>query len=478
MSFTSLPFVLLFVLCLGLLYAVRGGANRTWLLIIFSYVFCASFELCGVIVVTLIALADFIFGRRIARAGNNRTQTKWLWFGLAVNLVPLGFLKYSAFLAGNLAILLQPLGIHIPMPDTAVLPTIGLSYFTFGGMSYLIDIYIGRLDPSYSFSEYLCYLVYFPKFIAGPIARAVDFLPQFSLGLQVRSEDVETGLGYILVGAAKKLVIADQLAGHVGMIMAAPQNFNAATLLQGLIGFTVQLYADFSGYSDMAIGCARLMGIKLPQNFLMPYSSLNIAEFWRRWHVTMSLWFRDYVFLPLEIRSRGIVNQNFRACRNIIVTMLLVGLWHGASWNFVLYGGVHGLALAVYTVYASTRRKQHHGAMRPMLHPTTLAARAITLSVVMLSNVLFATHTLPAAFTYLRRMLTWNHNGISLGSPYIVPLTAIVVIAHLVVNKDRNVIEELPNYSVPIRVLAYTTLLFALATLVPAQAVPFVYVRF
>src|SRR5262249_35564907 len=154
------------------------------------------------------------------------------------------------------------------------------------------------------------------------------------------------------------LVIADQLAGHVGMIMAAPQQYNAATLLQGLIGYTVQLYADFSGYSDMAIGCARLMGITFPQNFLMPYSSVNIAEFWRRWHVTMSNWFRDYVFLPLEVRSRGMRNANVKASRNVIITMVLCGLWHGASWNFVVWGGLHGMALATYQVYTRVRGPQ------------------------------------------------------------------------------------------------------------------------
>jgi alginate O-acetyltransferase complex protein AlgI len=262
------------------------------------------------------------------------------------------------------------------------------------------------------------------------------------------------------------------------MIMAAPQHYSAFTLLQGLVGFTVQLYADFSGYSDMAIGCARLMGIKFPQNFLMPYSSVNIAEFWRRWHITMSTWFRDYVFLPLEIRSRGMQNANLRASRNIIITMLLCGLWHGASWNFVLYGGVHGVALAVYQAYASMRGRQVHRETRSAFHPGTLAAHALTLSVVILSNILFATHNLPTAFAYLRRMLTWRTDGVALGSPYILPLTALVLVVHLVINKDRNVIEEVPTYSLPTRVLTYAVLLLALTSLVPSEAIPFVYMRF
>ena len=478
MSFTSLEFLLFFGLCLCLLHAIGRFSIRTWLLVIFSYIFCLSFGLGGAIVVTLVALADFVIGGKIGSAESDGTRGRWLWLGLAVNLIPLAFFKYAAFVAGNVAPLLQLLGIHEPVPGNIVLPIIGISYFTFAGMSYLLDIYNGKIGPSRNVSEYLCYLLYFPKLIAGPIVRAADFLPQFSRGLRVTAEDVEIGFGYLLIGAAKKLLIADYLAGHVSMIMAAPQDYNASTLLQGLVGFTVQLYADFSGYSDMAIGCARLMGFKLPQNFLMPYSSVNIAEFWRRWHITMSTWFRDYVFLPLEIKSRGMQNAHVRASRNIIITMLLCGLWHGASWNFVLYGGVHGVALAVYQVYASARRRQVHRGTRSAFHPGTLVARTLTLSVVMLSNVLFATHTLPAAFAYLRRMLTWSNAGVALGSPYILPLTAVVFIAHLFINKNRNVIEELATYSVPTRVFAYTTLLFALTSLVASEAVPFVYVRF
>ena len=227
----------------------------------------------------------------------------------------------------------------------------------------------------------------------------------------------------------------------------------------------------------MAIGCARLMGYKFPQNFLMPYSSVNIAEFWRRWHITMSTWFRDYVFLPLEIRSRGIQNAKVRGSLNVVITMLLCGLWHGASWNFVLWGGLHGVALAVYQVYASMRRKVHRGT-RSAFHPGTLAARALTLSIVMLGYVLFGTRNLALASTYLWRILTWSRGGAALGSPYILPLTGLILVTHLLIDKDRNLVEELATYRVPTRVVTYATLLLALTSLVPSETVPFVYVQF
>jgi alginate O-acetyltransferase complex protein AlgI len=481
MSLTSIEFLLLLGLCMVALQATKNVHVKVSLLIIFSYLFCFSFGLGSVIVITLVSLADFVVARRIGNSVTDGARRRWLWLGLAINLTPLAFFKYFVFIAGNTAALLQYIGANIRVPDIPALPLVGLSYFTFAGISYLLDVYNGKLEPSHSILNYMCYMVYFPKLIAGPIVRAADFLPQISRGFRVTAEDVEIGCSYLLLGSVKKLVIADHLAGHVSMIMAAPQQYNAATLLQGLVGFSVQLYADFSGYSDMVIGCARLMGFKLPQNFLMPYSSVNIAEFWRRWHITMSTWFRDYVFLPLEIRSRGMRNGNIRAARNIILTMLLCGLWHGPSWNFVLYGGVHGIALATYQLYVSVRRRQTSITSRregSLFLPGKLFARALTLSVVLLSNILFATHTLSAAFVFLRRMLTWSSDGVALESPYILPLTTVVIIAHVLVGKDDNVIEKLNRYSLPIRVCAYASLLFALTSLVASEAVPFVYARF
>jgi len=448
------------------------------LLIFFSYCFYLISGLVGVLIVTFLSLVDFSVGRRLGSSASEETCRRWLWAGLTANIGTLIFFKYSVFLAGTVAATVRPLGVRMFVPGAPLLQIIGLSYFTFAGMSYLLDVYFGKMKSSDSISEFVSYLVYFPKLIAGPIVRAADFLPQLRRGIRPSTQDIEIGCAYFLVGAVKKLVIADQLASHVSMILAAPQHYNAFTLLQGLVGYTVQIYADFSGYSDMAIGCARLMGITFPQNFLMPYSSVNIAEFWRRWHVTMSSWFRDYVFLPLEVGSRGIRNANVRASRNVIITMLLCGLWHGASWNFVFWGGLHGVALAVYQVYTSVRRRVAHRGTRSAFHPGTLAARALTLSFVMLGYVFFGTHTLTQAFTYLGRMLTWRTDGLALGSPYILPLTAVVLAVHLFIDKDRNVVEELTTYSVPFRVLTYATLLLLLTCLVPSETVPFVYVRF
>ena len=478
LTFTSLEFIFFLVVCVGLLHATGRLSVRTWLLIIFSYLFYFTFGVGGVLVVTFMAVVDFIVGRRLGNTASEATRKRWLWAGLAANLGPLVFLKYSAFLVDIITGLLHPLRVRVILPASPVFSIIGLSYFTFAGMSYVLDVYWETLEPAQTLAEFVCYLMYFPKLIAGPIVRAADFFPQVTQGFRITAEDVEIGCVYLLVGAVKKLVIADQVAGHVGMILAAPQHYNASTLVQGMIGYTVQIYADFSGYSDMAIGCARLMGIKFPQNFLMPYSSVNIAEFWRRWHVTMSSWFRDYVFLPLEFASRGTRNANIRASRNIVVTMLLCGLWHGPSWNFVFWGGLHGAALAIYQVYASMQRRSAQPSTKSAFHLGTLVSRMLTLSVVMVGWIFFGTQTLAVAFQYLWRMVTWSRDGVALGSPYILPTAALVFVAHLLINKNRNLVEEVSSYSGPTRVLVYASLLMALAALVPADQVPFVYVHF
>jgi alginate O-acetyltransferase complex protein AlgI len=219
-----------------------------------------------------LALVDFNVGRRLGTSIGVGTRRWWLWISLGTNLGALAFFKYSVFLAETTVPALSRLSVRVSAPGHDLLP-IGLSYFTFAGISYVLDIYYDRMEPSQSMSEYVCYVLYFPKLLAGPIVRAAELLPQFKRRVQLRPQDLEISCAYFLVGAVKKLVIADQLASHVSMIFAAPKHYNAFTLVQGMLGDTVRIYADFSGYSDMAIGCARLMGIRFPQNFLIPYSA-------------------------------------------------------------------------------------------------------------------------------------------------------------------------------------------------------------
>jgi D-alanyl-lipoteichoic acid acyltransferase DltB (MBOAT superfamily) len=285
-------------------------------------------------------------------------------------------------------------------------------------------------------------------------------------------------LAYFLVGAVKKLVIADQLVSHVDVIFATPGRYDSATLLQGVIGYAIQLYCDFSGYSDMAIGCARILGYRFPQNFQMPFSATSITDFWRRWHITLSAWFRDYAFLPLEIATRGNPSPALRVSLNMLLMMLLVGLWHGPSWNFVIFGGIHGLALVFHRAWTTLHVvswMQRGTALRILWGFT---ARLLTLAVVLLAFVFFRSESLTVAGTYLVGIASSWHVGTRMLSPYILGAFAVTLLVHLIVNKDRNLVEELAEMPATARVASYASLMMLLVSLGAGDASPFIYVQF
>jgi alginate O-acetyltransferase complex protein AlgI len=314
--------------------------------------------------------------------------------------------------------------------------------------------------------------------LSGPIVRARELLPQFSARVPISAEDVEVGLTYFLMGAVKKLVIADQVAPHVNLIFSAPAQYDGLTLVLGAVGYAVQIYCDFSGYTDMAIGCGRIMGFRFPDNFKMPYSSANITEFWRRWHITLSQWFRDYLFLPLEIATRNNPSPMLRVSINMMITMLLCGLWHGASWTFVIWGGIHGTALAVHKVWSTknplgsvNNRQWFQFLWSPFSH-------ILTLGVVVVSLVFFRAQSVSDAAVFLRRAFSLAHDGTRLISPYIVAAAAGLFLVHLLVKKDRNFAEELPQMSMAPRIIGYASLLLLLVVLGATDSSAFIYFQF
>jgi alginate O-acetyltransferase complex protein AlgI len=309
--------------------------------------------------------------------------------------------------------------------------------------------------------------------------RAASFLPQLQHRVRATIVDVETGLAYVLSGLVKKLVISDQIAGHVNLIWSRPDQYDALTLFQGLVGYGIQIYCDFSGYSDMAIGCARMMGVRLPDNFQFPYSAVSISEFWRRWHITLSEWFRDYVFVPMELATRNRRNATIRTATNLMATMLLCGIWHGAGWNFVLWGGMHGAALGAERVWTTWNPLnglvKRSAAFRVAW---TAFARLLTLGVVFLAWVFFRMPTIGDAGLYLTRLLTWTQDGTRFWSPLILSAVGGFVAVHLLVSKDSHWIEDLPLSSMVARVATFSILLTLVVFLGATDAVPFIYFQF
>jgi alginate O-acetyltransferase complex protein AlgI len=478
MIFTSFEFLCFFLAVILLRSCLRSVRVEIWLLLAASYCFYFTWSVPSSLLLIFISLSDYYIGRKLGQTENPIHRKRLLMSGLVINLGLLGFFKYSNFLLENIWLALGALGMHFYRPHYDIILPPGISYFIFGSLSYVLDVYYERVHPTRSLRDYSLFVSFFPKLLAGPIMRAGDFLSQVQQRVRADAAAIESGLCYFLLGAVKKLVISDQVAGPVNLIFSSPGQYDGLTLLLGAMGYAVQIYCDFSGYTDMAIGSALLLGFKLPENFQMPYSSVTITEFWRRWHITLSAWFRDYVFLPMEIARKNARSATLRTTISLMATMLLCGLWHGAGWTFVIWGGIHGLALAVHRGWMTwnpLRRIADH----PFFQPAwTLFSRLLTLGIVLLAWVFFRAQSLADAGTYLSRMLSWSNDGTRWMSPYILLALAAVFSTHLLVNKDRNWAQELPTHAVPVRITAYAGLIVLLSFFGATDAVPFIYFQF
>ena len=474
MIFTSFEYVLFFagvLLTRSLLWSF--GAEK-WFLLIASYIFYMSWSVPFGLLILATSLVDYGVGLGLERIEEESKRKLLLICSIVANLGVLAFFKYTNFFLANVSAAVNAAGYqHQPWHFDIVLPA-GISFFTFQSMTYTIEAYRGNVKVSHSPRDFLLFTAFFPQLLAGPINRAADLLPQFARRVRATAADVEIGLTQFAIGAVKKLVISDQIAAHVDIIFGAPGNYDAFTLLQGVIGYAVQIYCDFSGYSDMAIGSARIMGFRFMENFQMPYSSVNITEFWRRWHISLSTWFRDYLYIPLGGSRKGAA----RTYVNLLITMLLCGLWHGASWNFVFWGGLHGAALAIHKLWKSFN-PLHADAGGPVFgFLRTLISRVATLAIVLVGWIFFRAQTWGSATEFLTRLVTWKTDGMALGSVYILPATAAVVAVHLLVNKDRNLAHEVPSWPMPLRIGAYSTLAILLCLFGAAYTTPFIYFQF
>jgi D-alanyl-lipoteichoic acid acyltransferase DltB (MBOAT superfamily) len=292
--------------------------------------------------------------RRIMRLEMAKKRKIFLLLSISGNLMILGFFKYYNFFAENIEQIARGVGLNpVNLRLNIILP-VGISFFTFMTMSYSIDVYRGHIRPTREFIDYSLFVAFFPKLLAGPIERAGQFLPQIAEKRKISSDDIRQGLNQILLGFFKKIVIADGVAGTVRGIFESGYPISWAEAVGGTLLFSFQIYGDFSGYSDIAIGTARLFGFKLMKNFNLPYFSRNASEFWGRWHISLSSWFRDYVFFPLG----GPYGKTIRWIRNVLVTFVVTGLWHGAGWNFVLWGLYHGGLLCLHRLRESVKGKK------------------------------------------------------------------------------------------------------------------------
>ena len=344
MIFHSPLFAVFLVVTLGLFWALSARRRaREVLLLVASYAFYASWHPYYLGLIVFSTLLDHVCGRRIAASDDPGTRRRWLLLSLTGNIGVLAFFKCYDFFIESSRVVLQAVGFDVPLETLGLVIPVGISFYTFQTLSYTLDIYRRQLAPARSLLDFALFVAFFPQLVAGPIVRAVEFLPQLELAPRFDRQRLHDGLWRMSLGLAKKVLLADQL-GYllVDPVWAQPELYGTWPRVVALYAFTFQIYCDFSGYSDIAIGVARLFGFDLPENFHAPLRARCVREFWRRWHTTLSYWVRDYIYFPLG-GSRG---TPLRVSFNLMVTMLLLGLWHGASVLWLLYGLVHGVAVA------------------------------------------------------------------------------------------------------------------------------------
>jgi D-alanyl-lipoteichoic acid acyltransferase DltB (MBOAT superfamily) len=347
-TFNSLTFLVFLAIFFPLYFATRGSA-RLWVCLIASNIFYGWWDYRFLALIWASTLMDYTIGLLMERTTGAAQRKALIAITIVINMTFLGFFKYFNFFVDSFQHFASALGVHVSTTTLNITLPIGISFYTFMTMSYTIDVYRRELPAERSLLKFATFVAFFPHLVAGPILRASDLLPQLHGYHRFDSERMISGLGLILFGYYKKIVVADGAAKIVDLIFSEPAAHSSLGLLVGVLLYAFQIYCDFSGYSDIAIGLARIMGVDFLPNFRTPYISKSFSEFWQRWHISLSTWLRDYLYIPLGGNRHG----TFNTYRNLLITMLLGGLWHGADWKFVIWGGLHGFYLVLQRFFAA-----------------------------------------------------------------------------------------------------------------------------
>ncbi len=365
-------------------------------------------------------MIDFIAGKKIHFNTDAGSRKRYLLISVVANLGILGVFKYFNFFAESLATLLGGMGFHPNLPILRVVLPVGISFYTFQTMSYTIDIYRRRMPATLNFVDFALYVSFFPQLVAGPIERAAVLLPQIAAPRVITRTMVVSGLNLILMGYFKKVAIADTLAPFVEQMFSSPGSHSSGELLSGMYAFAFQVYGDFSGYTDIARGVSRLLGFELMENFNAPYLSRSITEFWRRWHISLSTWLRDYLYIALGGNRKG----SFRTYINLFLTMLLAGLWHGAAWTFVAFGALHGVYLTVERLRLRGRDIDISWPNSALGWARNLGAILLTFHLHCISLILFRSPSVSSAIEYMKGILRADRIS-EIGLPVIFAMTVL-----------------------------------------------------
>lgn len=467
MLFNSLNFAI-FLPIVFLLYwfATKGNLRlQNILLLVSSYFFYACWDWRFMFLLIFSTLLDYFTGIKIHEATNQKKKLFWLWLSIGVNLGFLGVFKYYNFFAASFADGLSLLGFKANFDSLQVILPVGISFYTFHGLSYVIDLYKSRIKPERNFIDYSVFVSFFPLLVAGPIERATHLLPQILKKREFDYSKAVDGLRQIVWGLFKKIVIADNCAEYANTIFNHSADYSGSTLVLGALFFTFQIYCDFSGYSDIAIGTARLFGIDLLRNFAFPYFSRDIAEFWRRWHISLSSWFKDYLYIPLGGSKGGM----WMKIRNTFIIFLVSGFWHGANWTFIVWGFLNALYIMPSIVFNTNRNNLDIVAKGKYL-PTIkeLLSIGITFSLTVFAWIFFRASNVGHALNYIsqifsKTLFTIPHfPGMNLAPP-IVLLTILFVIIEWLGREQQYAIARLGlKWYKPLRWALYYAIIFTI----------------
>lgn len=485
MLFTSLQY-LIFLPLVVVLYWALPKSCRLILLLVASYYFYASWVPAMLLLIVGLTIFNFILGNRLARATTFRKPI--FIVGIAGNLLCLGFFKYANLLLGTCGALAKLTHAAIPLWHANIILPLGISFFVFEFIHYLCELQKGG-EPIRSFVLFALFAAFFPTQIAGPIKRYRDFQEQMQTTKLFSMAHFDQGVPLIIQGMAKKLLIANNLAVLVDMGYAVPRDFGGLELWLFAYAFALQIYFDFSGYTDIARGSAMLFGYHIPINFNLPYIAKNVSDFWHRWHISLSTWLRDYLFIPLG----GSRNGRWQTNRNLLITMALGGLWHGASWSFVVWGIYHGVALIVHREFVTIKNRVSTVSQLVDSRPGHFLSVLLTFHVVCIGWVFFRVHNIRTAFDIMRRMISFNSmyslteiqaHAFLLAKqtmPIIVPITTIMTVALVISTfllaekQQRWLSTRLP---VGVKAIYPATLLVILLLFLPDHQQPFIYFQF
>ncbi|MEP0213485.1 MAG: MBOAT family O-acyltransferase [Cellulophaga sp.] len=407
MLFNSIDFVV-FLPIVFLLYWFVLNKNlrlQNFLLLVASYVFYGWWDWRFLSLIAFSTLVDYTLGVLLGKEQKEGKRKLYLWLSIVVNLGFLGFFKYYNFFVESFVDAFTFFGQEIEIGTLNIILPVGISFYTFQTLSYTIDVYKRNLEPTKKFIAFAAFVSFFPQLVAGPIERATNLLPQFYVKRNFTYDNAVNGMRQILWGLFKKIVIADNCAKYANIIFNNSDDYSGSTLLLGALFFTFQIYGDFSGYSDIAIGTSRLFGFELKQNFAFPYFSRDIAEFWRRWHISLSTWFRDYLYIPLG-GSKGGINMKIR---NTFIIFLVSGFWHGANWTFVAWGFLNALYFLPLMLLKRNRVNTNVVAEGKMFaNAKELSQMFITFLITVLAWVFFRADNLTHAFSYLGGIFNVN----------------------------------------------------------------------